>query len=449
MTGTTKIKAFGIVRWVVYDVDGTARLLRVPAYYIPDSDIHLMSPQSYGQFHGWNSRVDDNLGGNNFRMWLLLNVEDSTAVSKLEIPISTFDNLPHFRATPPSCERISPEAPACENKHCPNCQVHAFNMEVLSNENQNLTKPHKELLLDHQRLGHINMQTIKRLYQDREVVCEFDGCENQRGTCLTPRHLGCASCLIPKCFACQAAKMWRRPTGATHKKSDPERKDILSANSLSPGDLVYVNQYESSIRGRLPHTYGKEKQSSMYCGGTIFVDVASGTVHLYHQVSLAAADTLLSKAQFEHEAQTHGIHIKKYHTDNGIFVSEAWKEHLHGLQQTQRLSGTGAHHQNAVAECVIQTVTTSARAMLLHLKVHWLDEYDTRLWPFALQYAAWLYNYTPKSNNLAPIEIFTCQLMNCEFLRCAKVFGCPVYVLKPRLQDGKKIPKWEPCARRP
>jgi hypothetical protein len=94
-------------------------------------------------------------------MWLLLNVEDSAAVSKLEIPISTFDNLPHFQAAPPSCERISPEAPACENKHCPACQVHAFNMEVLSNENQNLTKALKELLLDHQRLGHINMQTIQ------------------------------------------------------------------------------------------------------------------------------------------------------------------------------------------------------------------------------------------------------------------------------------------------
>jgi hypothetical protein len=40
----------------------------------------------------------------------------------------------------------------------------------------------------------------------------------------------------------------------------------------------------------------------MYCGGTIFVDVASGTVHVYHQVSSAAADMLLSKAQLEHEA---------------------------------------------------------------------------------------------------------------------------------------------------
>jgi hypothetical protein len=117
------------------------------------------------------------------------------------------------------------------------------------------------------------------------------------------------------------------------------------------------------------------------------------------------------------------------------------------MQQTQRISATGAHHQNAIAERAIQTITTSARAMLLHLKVHWPDEYDTKLWPFALQYAAWLYNYTPKSNNLAPIEIFTRQMTNCEFLRRAKVFGCPVYVLEPRLQDGKKIPKWEPRAR--
>jgi hypothetical protein len=231
----------------VYDVDGTARLLRVPAYYIPESDIHLMSPQSYGQYHSWNACVDDNLGGNNFRIWLLLNVEDSATLSKLEIPISAFDNLPHFRASPPSCEGPSPETPACGNKKCLACQVHTFNMEFLSNENQNLTKAQKELLLDHQRLGHISMCTIQHLYQDHEVECKFDGCETKRGPCLTPCHPGCASCDIPKCFACQAAKMQQQPTGATHKKADPEKKDILSANALFPGDLVYIDQYESSI----------------------------------------------------------------------------------------------------------------------------------------------------------------------------------------------------------
>jgi hypothetical protein len=207
---------------------------------------------------------------------------------------------------------------------------------------------------------------------------------------------------------------------------------------------VFVDQYESSIRGRLPNTYGREKESSMYVGGTIFVDVASHTIHVYHQVSLAAADTLLSKAQFEQDAASYGVSIKQYHVDNGIFTSAAWKDNLHGERQQQRVSGVGAHHQNAVAERAIQTVTSMARAMLLHLKIHWPDEYNTRLWPFALQYAAWLYNYTPQRNATAPIEVFSRQMTNCEFLRRAKVFGCPVYVLDPRMQDRKKIPKWEP-----
>jgi hypothetical protein len=333
-----------------------------------------MSPQSYGQYHGWNSRVDDNLGGNNFCMWLLLNVEDSAMLSKLEIPISTFDNLPHFCASLPSYEGPSPETPACGNKKCPACQVHAFNMEVISNENQNLTKAQKELLFDHQQLGHINMCTIQHLCQDHEVECEFDGCETKRGACLTPRHPGCTSCDMPKCFACQAAKMRWQPTGATHNKADPEKKDILSANALSPGDLVFVDQYESSIQGRLQHTYGREKQSSLYCRGTIFVHVASETVHVYHQVSLAAADTLLSKAQFEHKAHTHGIDVKKYHTSNGIFGSAAWKEHLHGMQQTKWLSATGAHHQNAIAERAIQTVTTSAHICSQATSTRWQED---------------------------------------------------------------------------
>jgi hypothetical protein len=34
------------------------------------------------------------------------------------------------------------------------------------------------------------------------------------------------------------------------------------------------------------------------------------------------------------------------------------------------------------------------------------------------------------------------------YLQHQHVWGCPVYVLDPRLQDGKKIPKWDPRVRR-
>jgi len=75
MTGNTKIVAFGIVRWVVRDVEENERILRVPAFYLPSSDIRLLSPQSYANFHGWGKRELDCFGGNNTRVWLELNVD--------------------------------------------------------------------------------------------------------------------------------------------------------------------------------------------------------------------------------------------------------------------------------------------------------------------------------------------------------------------------------------
>ena len=44
-------------------------------------------------------------------------------------------------------------------------------------------------------------------------------------------------------------------------------------------------------------------------------------------------------------------------------------------------------------------------------------------------------------------DVFSCTYGGSFQLRRARVFGCPTYVLEPRLQDGKKIPKWEARAR--
>ena len=45
------------------------------------------------------------------------------------------------------------------------------------------------------------------------------------------------------------------------------------------------------------------------------------------------------------------------------------------------------------------------------------------------------------------MEVFCKTIINCTYLRRLRVWGCPVYVLSPKLQDGRKIPKWEPKAR--
>jgi hypothetical protein len=49
---------------------------------------------------------------------------------------------------------------------------------------------------------------------------------------------------------------------------------------------------------------------------------------------------------------------------------------------------------------------------------------------------------------MAPIEIFTgikFEIHN-QLQSGAHVWGCPLYILDPMLQDGKKVPKQCPCA---
>jgi hypothetical protein len=112
-------------------------------------------------------------------------------------------------------------------------------------------------------------------------------------------------------------------------------------------------------------------------------------------------------------------------------------------------SGVGAHHQNDVAERAIQTVSSLARTMLLHMLLHWPAQADLELWPFALEHAAYLWNHLPRSDTrLAPQELYTSSLfVSYDHLARLHTFGCPVYVLHPRLQDGYKVPKWQPRAR--
>jgi len=65
-----------------------------------------------------------------------------------------------------------------------------------------------------------------------------------------------------------------------------------------------------------------------------------------------------------------------------------------------------------------------------------------------MDYVVWLYNHTPchRNSGLAPMEIFCGTHLNCKYLCHAKVFGCPTYILDPKLQDGTKIPNWSPHA---
>ena len=87
--------------------------------------------------------------------------------------------------------------------------------------------------------------------------------------------------------------------------------------------------------------------------------------------------------------------------------------------------------------------------MLLHQMLHWPDEANANLWPFAMHHAVHLWNHTPRQGSKkAPIEVFSGTVIDHhEHMHRLHVWGAPVYVLDPKLQDGKKLPKWNPRSR--
>ena len=168
-----------------------------------------------------------------------------------------------------------------------------------------------------------------------------------------------------------------------------------------------ADHYISRAPGRLYHTKGRSYQYDMFSGGCVFIDHTSVYVSINHQVDIKATETFKSKLTFEREAQSQGVLIKGYHTDNGIFNYSEFMEELLKKQQKIRFSGAGASHQNGAAERAIKTVVTMERTMLMHAELRCPeDTLSTDLWPMAIYYAVWVYNRTPDmQSGLSAIDI--------------------------------------------
>jgi hypothetical protein len=147
--------------------------------------------------------------------------------------------------------------------------------------------------------------------------------------------------------------------------------------------------------------------------------------------------------EYERDALNNGVRIQTYQSDNGTFTAQAFIDELNTQEKSITSSGSGAQHQNGVAERAIKTVSESARTMMLHCALRWPDSCDPSLWPMAMQYAADIYNELPRlQGNYSPEEIFAQTKSSHSRLLNAHTWGCPTYVLEPKLRDGGKLPKW-------
>ena len=464
--------ATGIVEYEAISENGDFYYWRYPANLCKAAGTRLCSPQVTSAYLNLDKRKSQ-YEGNHVYFSMVVN----SAGERVSIPIDPESNLPLIRAWKSSTKsratlvKQQPGSCPCGDSAWCRCALRSetkppFQHEyeilvseanaatVLLDNNLNLTGPQKQLLLDHFRLGHADFEQIQKLYDPHGPgEPEFDSspCESTGIPCLIPRFRSCSSCTIPKCAACMFAKAKRRPTESVSKQVHPEARHLLKDPTvLKPGDLVSVDNYESGVRGRLYDSRGLERSEHKFCGGTIFYDNASKFISAQHQISLSASDTIRAKDTFELEALRGGVEIKRYHSDNGVFASTAFSDSLRVERdpQSQSFSGVGAKHQNGAAERAIQRIVTMARAMMLHCHLHWPDGFSPSLWPMAMDYAVWLHNHLPdRDTGLCPAELFYGVKLDCSHLRRARVWGAPTYVLDPKLQDGKKLPKWVPRSR--
>jgi hypothetical protein len=281
--------------------------------------------------------------------------------------------------------------------------------------------PQAELLRYHYRLGHISFFKLKQM--------AFLG--------LIPRRL--YDIKPPKCAACCFGKAIKRPW---RTKSQPGRIHQCS----QPGECVSVDQMESSTLGFIGQLKGALTKRR-YKAATVFVDHFSDFTFIHLQESMTSQETIKAKQSFEAFARQHGVQIRHYHCDNGRFAENEFLDAVKKSQQTISFCGTNSHHQNGRAEKRIRDLRESARTMLLHAIARWPEAVTTRLWPYALRYAAEVRNrLVDKKDGSSPLERFSSVKVNSN-LKDLHTFGCPVYALDSRLAAGNSIPHWHPRAR--
>lgn len=452
-----------------FQVDGKDFFLPCLSYHLPSAEIRLFSPQTYHTLYGGHSTV---LGDrvvmfiDHFRIDIPIDRHASNVPMVYNCNVSLQemkDHGPYIRSALPQYERkvdclghwseenfrqwkVSTTVIDQEFDHY---SEHFGLPNVATDDNKNLTSAQKELLLWHWRLG-IGMQRVQELMRVVEVE-EPNGAISTMDRVITPTIKSAATCPIPICQSCQLSRARLRKPEITKSKAIPEVQGAISSEQYEPGDFVSADQYVVRSPGRLLEGYGKEAEHNMYHGGTIFRDAASKYIHVENQVSLGAGETTMAKISFEQWLwEAARVSVKHYHSDNGVFQADLFTEACKIDGQSQSFSGVGAQHQNAEAERAIQTIMYMARSFMIHTALNWGEHGsdDIQLWSFAVNHAAWLYNRIPQRlSGITPIEMVTrCKSDHRDLMR-SHVWGCPVYVLDPTLQNGKKLPKWNRRAR--
>jgi hypothetical protein len=170
------IQGQGHVMWTVLDASGQLRALKVPACYVPQARIRLLSTASLLQsYPGETISMEAH-------QLTLSGIPGSSRCNTVVTRVNPSNNLPMTTSYLRSEVGSVPEA------------LNAV-ITTASSENHNLSNAQKELVRWHNRLGHVSYKRIQSLMRSGTLA-------HSEAT----RHLRTAACKLtelPKCAACQ------------------------------------------------------------------------------------------------------------------------------------------------------------------------------------------------------------------------------------------------------
>ena len=418
------VKGIGHVAWSVIDSNGMLRTIKVPAFYVPSSSVRLLSITGLLEAYP----LETITVGSDY-LELSGSKESEQRTSSVRVDFDEQTKLP---------------TSLVYNHGFASDRLHEFNnvLGTTMETNLNLSPAERELLRWHDRLGHLNFKQIQFLLRTGVLAHSESARRIQAQAAKISTY--------PLCPACQFGKQRRRPAPGKKSSVVKDREGALKKDNLFPGQKVSVDHFVCSAKGRLIHTFGKEDPKKQYTGGCIFVDHASGYIFIEHQVHLNTQETLEAKKACENHFRDFGVVVSEYLSDNGsVFTSKQYTEHLLMFGQVNSFAGVGAHHHNGIAERSIQTIMSCARTMMMHQSMHWPEVASQNLWPLAVDHAVFLFNHMPNSaTGLSPHDLLSRSRWPQSQLADVQVWGCPVYVLDKKMQDGKKLPKWKPRSTR-
>ena len=176
LSSTTKIKGIGSVKWSICDSRGTSTSIETVAYFIPEADIRIFSPQAC---------FNDNKSGS-------IVMDKSGTTLTLSNQLSLYfeyhkgNNLPMATIFPPDMV-----ATVCMKFNA--FTSHDVSNSLVEEHNQNLSQAQRELLQWHWKLAHCGFQQIQSLLRSSNMI--------------TSKFKVSSSCSVPLCASCKIARL--------------------------------------------------------------------------------------------------------------------------------------------------------------------------------------------------------------------------------------------------